>query len=520
MGDAAVRRGARRSTGCSSPTTSRAASTRFLLSPADRSALLLGKALALLAYLRRASRSSPCPPSRCCCSAVARRRRCRACSRVLALGDLGVAAIGTLVGALAVRTRARDLLGPLLSLPLLVPVVIGAARATTPLLSQPRRGALPVRWLVILALYDLRVRGDRVRALRLPPGGLTPMYGKRLRALSLVTVAALDADARARLLLGAQRRLPRLPAEDLLHPRAAGDRHAVRLHRRRPDGDPAPAHARPALGHALLRRDPHLAGLRRRGADHRLDLGEGRLGALVGVGRADARLVPARSCCSTRPTSRCASRSRTPSARRARPRCSRSPPASSCRSTSRSCASRRAYVHPRTLDNISGNLPGRMQVVFYLALVSVGAAVDHAVALRDGLQARAARSCGALRRLLGGRRATRPSRRSAAPSDRRQVGSAALMPRAAAAHRRALRRRRLHRLRRADPALRRDHGRQAQPHRARARRADRAGAARRRGESAERAVTELRPRRDLPPRRAGRAARARRADRAPGRARS
>jgi heme exporter protein C len=30
-----------------------------------------------------------------------------------------------------------------------------------------------------------------------------------------------------------------------------------------------------------------------------------------------------------------------------------------------------AYVHPRTLDNISGNLPGRMQVVFYLAMVSV-----------------------------------------------------------------------------------------------------------------------------------------------------
>lgn len=30
-----------------------------------------------------------------------------------------------------------------------------------------------------------------------------------------------------------------------------------------------------------------------------------------------------------------------------------------------------AYVHPRTLDNISGNLPGRMQVVFWLAIASV-----------------------------------------------------------------------------------------------------------------------------------------------------
>ena len=53
---------------------------------------------------------------------------------VLVLADVGIAAIGTLVAALAVQTRARDLLGPLLALPLLVPIVIGAARASSPLL--------------------------------------------------------------------------------------------------------------------------------------------------------------------------------------------------------------------------------------------------------------------------------------------------------------------------------------------------------------------------------------------------
>ena len=31
-----------------------------------------------------------------------------------------------------------------------------------------------------------------------------------------------------------------------------------------------------------------------------------------------------------------------------------------------------AYVHPRTLDNISGNLPGRMQAVFWLAIAAIG----------------------------------------------------------------------------------------------------------------------------------------------------
>ena len=67
-------------------------------------------------------------------------------------------AVGTLVAALAVQTRARDLLGPLLALPLLVPIVIGAARASSPLLvlAHPAEvGGPPIRWLATLALYDL-----------------------------------------------------------------------------------------------------------------------------------------------------------------------------------------------------------------------------------------------------------------------------------------------------------------------------------------------------------------------------
>jgi heme exporter protein B len=74
---------------------------------------------------------------------------------VLVLADLGVAVIGTLVAALAVQTRARDLLGPLLALPLLVPIVIGAARASAPLLAASHAGAAPGRWLLGLGLYDL-----------------------------------------------------------------------------------------------------------------------------------------------------------------------------------------------------------------------------------------------------------------------------------------------------------------------------------------------------------------------------
>src|ERR671934_1773223 len=53
---------------------------------------------------------------------------------VLALTDLGLAATGVLVSSIAANSRARDLLVPLILLPLLVPVMIAAANAAQPLL--------------------------------------------------------------------------------------------------------------------------------------------------------------------------------------------------------------------------------------------------------------------------------------------------------------------------------------------------------------------------------------------------
>ena len=62
--------------------------------------------------------------------------------------------MGTLVGALGVQTRVRDLIVPLIALPLLIPVVIGAAEATAPLFAAGGASPLPGRWLAVLALYD------------------------------------------------------------------------------------------------------------------------------------------------------------------------------------------------------------------------------------------------------------------------------------------------------------------------------------------------------------------------------
>jgi heme exporter protein B len=75
---------------------------------------------------------------------------------VLALADLGLATIGALVSAIAVNSRARDLIAPLLLLPLLVPVMIAAAGAAEPLLAAggPSSEGLG-KWMAVLALYDL-----------------------------------------------------------------------------------------------------------------------------------------------------------------------------------------------------------------------------------------------------------------------------------------------------------------------------------------------------------------------------
>jgi heme exporter protein B len=126
----------------------------FLLAPVDRSAMLLAKALTLLAYLF-ALEIVAVPAFAILLLGPSLWPALPGLLATLALGDLGVAVIGTLVGALAVRTRTRDLLGPLLALPLFVPIVIGGARASAPLLAYAHRSGPAPRWLLTLGLYDL-----------------------------------------------------------------------------------------------------------------------------------------------------------------------------------------------------------------------------------------------------------------------------------------------------------------------------------------------------------------------------
>ncbi len=74
---------------------------------------------------------------------------------VLAGANLGFAVLGTLISSMAVNSRARDLLVPLLLLPLVVPLMIAVTAASAGLFD----GAGPDyegfgTWLLVVGLYD------------------------------------------------------------------------------------------------------------------------------------------------------------------------------------------------------------------------------------------------------------------------------------------------------------------------------------------------------------------------------
>ena len=71
---------------------------------------------------------------------------------ILLFSTLGIAAVGTLFSAMAAATRARELLLPILVFPLIVPIVIGAVRATGTLLA-PAVNEPP--WLGLIAAFDV-----------------------------------------------------------------------------------------------------------------------------------------------------------------------------------------------------------------------------------------------------------------------------------------------------------------------------------------------------------------------------
>ena len=112
----------------------------LVLTPCDRSAIWLAKSLATFAFLALAELVA-LPLFALFFHGIDG-------TTVLAflLADVGICAVGTLVGAMAVVTRARDLLLPLLFLPLAIPILIGGVGASVV--------DAPGRYLAFLGLYD------------------------------------------------------------------------------------------------------------------------------------------------------------------------------------------------------------------------------------------------------------------------------------------------------------------------------------------------------------------------------
>jgi len=126
----------------------------LLLAPVDRTSLFVAKAAALFLFLT-AVELVAVPAYAVLLLGPGLGGALPELLVILALANLGVAAVGALVAALAAETRARELVVPLLLLPMLVPLLIACAQATEPLMRQNPGPEELGRWLGLLSLYDV-----------------------------------------------------------------------------------------------------------------------------------------------------------------------------------------------------------------------------------------------------------------------------------------------------------------------------------------------------------------------------
>jgi heme exporter protein B len=73
---------------------------------------------------------------------------------VILLGSVGYVAVGTLLASMAVQTRTRDILLPILLFPLAIPVLLAAVKATGGFLAGVELSEI-VRWINLLIVYDV-----------------------------------------------------------------------------------------------------------------------------------------------------------------------------------------------------------------------------------------------------------------------------------------------------------------------------------------------------------------------------
>ena len=112
----------------------------LVLAPIDRSTIWVGKSIAVLAFL--AAAEAVAIPA----LTIFFERPGWETLAAVALADIGICTVGALVAAMAVAGRARELLLPLLFLPLAIPILVGGVGAGVT--------DEPARYLAFLGLYD------------------------------------------------------------------------------------------------------------------------------------------------------------------------------------------------------------------------------------------------------------------------------------------------------------------------------------------------------------------------------
>ena len=73
---------------------------------------------------------------------------------VILLATLGFATVGTLFSSIAVNTRSREIMLPVLFFPVVAPVIIGAVETSTGAISSGTNVIGVGRWLQLIAVFD------------------------------------------------------------------------------------------------------------------------------------------------------------------------------------------------------------------------------------------------------------------------------------------------------------------------------------------------------------------------------
>jgi heme exporter protein B len=122
----------------------------LLLAPVDRSAIYFGKAISNLAFMLIVE-AIVLPVYSILYNT---NLLSLGLIGVILLGSIGYVAVGTLLSSMAVQTRTRDVMLPILLFPVIVPVLIAAVKASSGFLqSLPMEEILP--WLNLLVVYDI-----------------------------------------------------------------------------------------------------------------------------------------------------------------------------------------------------------------------------------------------------------------------------------------------------------------------------------------------------------------------------